>query len=108
MMKDNSESGWGSGAFSSRKEKYVAPSYNYMINKGYKVVNYHMEDDEFLSLEVTPTDILIHIKDKMFCKQLKISRKANQLLWLMTMTGNSREILYFQQNQLMRKIFFLQ
>ena len=79
MMKDNSDSGWGSGAFSSRKEKYVAPSYNYLINKGYKVVNYHMEDDEFLSLG-TPTEILIHIKRQNVLQAVEDLKKGKPIV----------------------------
>ena len=45
MMVDDSDAGWGSGAFSYVKEKYVAPTYNYLISAGKKIINYHMEDD---------------------------------------------------------------
>jgi len=61
MMSDNSESGWGSGAFSQVREKYVAPTYNYLISKGKKILNYHMEDDEYISLG-SPQDIKLHVK----------------------------------------------
>ena len=40
MMVDDSDSGWGSGAFSYVKEKYVAPTYNYLISAGKKIINY--------------------------------------------------------------------
>lgn len=61
MMKDNSDSGWGSGAFSNVKEKYVAPTYNYLIDEGKKILSYHMENDEYISLG-SPQDILVHVK----------------------------------------------
>jgi len=61
MMVDESPASWGYGAFSQVKEKYVAPTYNYLIADGKKIVNYHMEDDEYVSLG-SPTDIKLHIK----------------------------------------------
>jgi len=61
MMVDDSDSGWGSGAFSYVKEKYVAPTYNYLISAGKKIINYHMEDDEYVSFG-SPNDIVLHIK----------------------------------------------
>tara|TARA_B100002019_G_scaffold121711_1_gene104692 strand:- start:10566 stop:11993 length:1428 start_codon:yes stop_codon:yes gene_type:complete len=61
MMSDDTPSGWGSGAFSHVKEKYVAPTYNYLIAEGRKIINYHMEDDEYISLG-SPQDIILHVK----------------------------------------------
>lgn len=61
MMIDDTPAGWGSGAFSQVKEKYVAPTYNYLIADGKKIINYHMEDDEYVSLG-SPNDIKLHIK----------------------------------------------
>jgi len=60
-MVDESPASWGSGAFSQVKEKYVAPTYNYLIADGKKIINYHMEDDEYVSLG-SPNDIKLHIK----------------------------------------------
>ena len=61
MMNDDTSAGWGSGAFSHVREKYVAPTYNYLISEGKKIINYHMEDDEYVSLG-SPNDIKLHIK----------------------------------------------
>jgi len=61
MMTDDTDAGWGSGAFSHVREKYVAPTYNYLIPEGKKILNYHMEDDEYISLG-SPQDIMLHVK----------------------------------------------
>ena len=61
MMTDDSDAGWGYGVSSSVKEKYVAPTYNYLISEGKKILNYHMNNDEFVSLG-SPNEIMLQIK----------------------------------------------
>lgn len=61
MIADDSDAGWGSGSFSHVREKYVAPTYNYLIAEGKKIINYHMEDNEYISLG-SPEEIILNIK----------------------------------------------
>lgn len=61
MIADDSDDGWGSGSFSHVREKYVAPTYNYLIAEGKKIINYHMGDNEYISLG-SPEEIILNIK----------------------------------------------
>ena len=61
LMSDDTDAGWSTGKMSCVKEKYVSLTYNYLISEGKKIMNYHMEGDEFVSLG-SPNDIMLHIK----------------------------------------------
>lgn len=61
LMTDDSDAGWSTGKMSCVKEKYVSLTYNYLISDGKKIMNYHMDDDEFVSLG-SPNEILLNIK----------------------------------------------
>lgn len=61
LMTDDSDAGWSSGKVSCVKEKYVALTYNYLIKGGYKIKNYHMECDDFVSLG-SPGEIILNLK----------------------------------------------
>ena len=61
LMSDDTDAGWSTGKMSCVKEKYVSLTYNYLISEGKKIMNYHMADDEFVSLG-SPNDIMLHIK----------------------------------------------
>jgi 3,4-dihydroxy-2-butanone 4-phosphate synthase len=74
LMEDNQK--WTSGKLSGEKEKYVSLTYNYLIQDGFKITNYHMEPNEFVSFG-SPTEILIHIKRsnvKQAVEDLKIGK----------------------------------
>jgi 3,4-dihydroxy-2-butanone 4-phosphate synthase len=61
LMDDDSDSGWTSGKLSCVKEKYVSLTYNYLIKDGYKIKNYHMENDDFVSLG-SPNEIILNLR----------------------------------------------
>jgi len=61
LMSDDTDAGWSTGKMSCVKEKYVSLTYNYLISEGKQIMNYHMEDDEFISLG-SPNDIMLQIK----------------------------------------------
>ena len=61
LMNDDTDAGWSTGKISCVKEKYVSLTYNYMISDNKKIMSYHMDDDEFVSLG-SPNDIMLHIK----------------------------------------------
>ena len=60
-MHDDSDAGWTSGKLSCVKEKYVSLTYNYLIKDGYKIKNYHMENDDFVSLG-SPNEIILNLR----------------------------------------------
>lgn len=61
LMHDDSDAGWTSGKLSCVKEKYVSLTYNYLIKDGYKIKNYHMENDDFVSLG-SPNEIILNLR----------------------------------------------
>ena len=61
LMSDDTDAGWSTGKMSCVKEKYVSLTYNYLISEGKRFMNYHMADDEFVSLG-SPNDIMLQIK----------------------------------------------
>jgi 3,4-dihydroxy-2-butanone 4-phosphate synthase len=61
LMDDDSDAGWTSGKLSCVKEKYVSLTYNYLIKDGYKIKNYHMENDDFVSLG-SPNEIILNLR----------------------------------------------
>ena len=61
LMNDDSDAGWTSGKLSCVKEKYVSLTYNYLIKDGYKIKNYHMENDDFVSLG-SPNEIILNLR----------------------------------------------
>ena len=79
MMNDDSDAGWGFGSFSYSREKYVAPTYNYLIDEGKKILNYHMEDDEYLSLG-SPQDIMLHVKRENVKQAVEDLRKGKPIV----------------------------
>ena len=79
MISDNSDKSWSSGKSSKSKEKYVANSYNYLISEGKTVINYHMEDDEFVSLG-SPEEIFIHVKRQNVSKAIDDLKKGKPIV----------------------------
>ena len=61
LMHDDSDAGWTSGKLSCVKEKYVSLTYNYLSKDGYKIKNYHMENDDFVSLG-SPNEIILNLR----------------------------------------------
>ena len=79
LMDDDSDSGFTSGKLSCVKEKYVSLTYNYLISDNRKVMNYHMNDDEFISLG-SPNDILLHIKRSNVMQAVEDLRKGKPIV----------------------------
>jgi len=79
LMGDDSDGGFTSGKLSCVKEKYVALTYNYLISDNRKIMNYHMNDDEFISLG-SPNDILLHIKRSNVMQAVEDLRKGKPIV----------------------------
>jgi 3,4-dihydroxy-2-butanone 4-phosphate synthase len=79
LMGDDSDGGFTSGKLSCVKEKYVSLTYNYLISDNRRVMNYHMNDDEFISLG-SPNDILLHIKRSNVMQAVEDLRKGKPIV----------------------------
>jgi 3,4-dihydroxy-2-butanone 4-phosphate synthase len=74
----NDETTWGSGKVQNR-EKYVSLTFNYLIRSGFKVKNYHMAKNEFVSLG-SPQEIYVNVKNSNVERALEDLRNGKPIV----------------------------
>ena len=79
LMHDDSDAGWTSGKLSCVKEKYVSLTYNYLIKDGYKIKNYHMENDDFVSLG-SPNEIILNLRQSIVKQAVEDIRNGKPIV----------------------------